>query len=294
MLYLIIVILAVMTVYLLIRLLSVKREIKSVLGQMSGNTDDSTLSVDFVDTGLQNMVLEVNRLYERVREVKAEGRDRENAIKESVSMISHDMRTPLTSVIGYLQVARRSADPEEMRHNIDIALERGRYLNRLVNDFFELSLADAGRLTVELTKTDVCGIICEEMLSQSPAIDKRGIEPDFAQADENIYVMADRKMLGRIMQNLISNSVRYSKGLLSVSVRQEEHTEVIVRTGTAEKINTDKVFDRFYREDGSRSGSGAGLGLYICRRFAENMGGSIYAEQTDDVFAVTLVLENGT
>ena len=295
----IIIILTALVLFLSIKLIVIKKEMRRITGDMKENADGRNINVDFIDKDLQNMIMEVNCLYENIMKIKAEGKENEEKIRESISMISHDMRTPLTSIIGYLQVAERSDDKTDINSNIDIALDRAKYLNKLVNDFFELSLIESGQVSVDLERVNLCEVICEEILAESPEIDRRGIEPTFEQAEQNIYVSADKKKLVRIVQNLISNAVKYSDKRLEFKIetgssasgsRDAGSVEMRIITDSGTKIDTDRIFDRFVKGDSARASGGAGLGLYICRNFARMMGGDISAEQDDENFIIRLEL----
>ena len=176
----------------------------------------------------------------------------------------------------------------------EIALERARYLNKLINDFFEISLIESGSVSVRPERLNLSEIICEEILAESPEIDRKGIEPSFDQADADVFVMADKKMLKRIVQNLTSNAVKYSTGTLRFVI-EEKDEQILLRiiTSADGKIDTDRVFDRFYKEDSARTGDGAGLGLYICKRLALQMGGDITATQEGERFEIELSLGCG-
>ena len=288
----VVIMLTVLVLLLFLKLFLLKRQLKHVVNGMKDNPDKRQLSVDFIDGDLQKMIVEVNQLYEYVLQIKAEGKEEESKIRESISMISHDMRTPLTSIIGYLQIAKKSSDQKEMIANVDIALERARYLNKLVNDFFELSLIETDQVDVELEKVNLCEIICEEILAENMEIDAKGLEPRFDQAEQNVYVHADRKKLSRVIQNLISNAVKYSDKRLEFQIDRE--CEGCVRlqiiTDPGDKIDANRIFDRFVKGDSARSNGGAGLGLYICKRFVEMMGGTVKAEQDEKRFEITLTL----
>ena len=289
---LIIIFFTALVLFLSIKLIVIKKEMRRITNDMRSNIDGRNINVDFIDKDLQNMILELNSLYENIMEIKAEGKEEENKMRESISMISHDMRTPLTSIIGYLQIASKTEDRAEMTVNIDIALERARYLNKLVNDFFELSLIESGQVDIEAVRVNLCEVICEEILAESPEIDRKGLEPSFEQSEQNIYVFAVKKKLVRIIQNLISNAVKYSEKKLDFVIDPEEEGNVKLRiiTDPGSKIDTDRIFDRFVKGDAARSTGGAGLGLYICKGFAEKMGGDISASQDESSFVITLTL----
>ena len=109
----------------------------------------------------------------------------------------------------------------------------------------------------------------------------------------NIYVNADKKKLVRIVQNLISNAVKYSDKRLEFKIETgsgTEKVEMCIITDSGTKIDTDRIFDRFVKGDSARASGGAGLGLYICRNFARMMGGDISAEQDDENFIIRLEL----
>ena len=300
----VIIILSILVLFLLVRLLVLKSEMKRVIREMKDNPEKNQMNCDFIDADLQDMIVEVNDLYDHIRQIKAEGKNDEKKIKESISMISHDMRTPLTSIIGYLQVAEKSKDNEEKEANIAIALDRAKYLNNLVNDFFEISLIESGQVNIVLERVNICELICEEILAESPEIDKKGIEPRFDQAEENIYVNADRAKLIRVIQNLISNAVKYSIHRLDFHITEDFQQNdknanasvsskvlLSIRTDSSETIDTEKIFERFYQKDSSRTKGGAGLGLYICKEFVERMGGSISASQEEGTVEIALYLD---
>ena len=273
------------------KLALVKRQMKKLTKQMREQRE-SFLSVELIDKDLEMLVTEMNELIDSVKEVRAEaGRDQES-LRASISMISHDMRTPLTSVIGYLQLAEKNCKEEESLQEIRIALERAKYCSRLVNDLYEVSVIDLGTDAPEFENVNLCQVVCEEILAAHPQFEDRGIIPVFEQADEDIWVWADPRQITRVVQNLISNAVKYSAGKVDFSVTQGKRVLLNVTNDLCGEVDTGRIFDRFYQGDVSRSRGGSGLGLYICRRFVENMGGEIWAECEDGKLAVKVELES--
>ena len=272
------------------KLALMKGQMKKLIKQLR-EQKESFLSVEFVDKDLEMLVTELNELIDSVKEVRAEaGRDQES-LRASISMISHDMRTPLTSVIGYLQLAEKNCKEEESLQDIQIALERAKYCSRLVNDLFEVSVIDLGTDVPDFENVNLCQVVCEEILAAHPQFEQREIIPVFRQADEDILVWADRGQITRVVQNLISNAVKYSAGKVELSVTQGKRVLLNVTNDLCREVDTEKIFDRFYQEDVSRGSGGSGLGLYICRRFVENMGGGIWAECEDGKLAVKVELK---
>ena len=289
MVYLIIAVLLITVILLTVKLILLKKEIKKTTARLSKG-DDRALPVDGVDHDLSSMITEVNNMYYRTLEIRNNASKSEHALRSAISMVSHDMKTPLTSVIGYLQLAQKSSG-DDVRANIDIALERAHYLNELVNDFFEVSLVESDKYVMNPESLNVCELICEEIFALAPNFDKRGIVPKFDNSDEDIRLTTDRKMLTRIVQNLLSNCIKYSEQKTDIFATKEGnqlHLKIV--SGCSKPVDTNRMFDKFYREDEARSGEGAGLGMYICKKFTSALGGDIHAEQTGTDLIVEAVI----
>lgn len=266
---------------LAVKFIVMKRELRKIANQIS-REDNDFLSVQIVDEDLNRLVSGINHLYEKQLEIRKAANGKEKEIRESISMVSHDMKTPLTSIIGYLQMAKKSAD-EEQQSDIDTALERATYLNGLVNDFFEISLIDADSFSPNLESLNICELICEEIFALSPSFDKKGMLPVFEKSDRDIRVQADRKMCTRVFQNYFSNCIKYGVGEVVIDVDESstEKVRITISNTPQNTVNPDKMFERFYRDDQARSGEGAGLGMFICKSFVEAMQGSIRAEMIE-------------
>ena len=280
-------ILIIVVSFLSVKLCLVKRQLRKMVEQMQ-EQDETTVSVEFVDKDLEEVALQINEKLERLQKVKVDAFKNEQAMKTSISMISHDMRTPLTSVIGYLQLAEKTCADEETLQDVRIALDRAKYANKLVDDFFELSVVDANQYTPVMEKVNLCEVVCEEILANYLAFEKKGITPTFEQADDEIFVLADRKLLVRVVQNLISNGIKYSTGEMEFLITVSDCVTLAISNSVSEVIDTEKIFDKFYRADISRKGEGAGLGLYICRKLVEEMNGTIGAKNAKGKLIITV------
>lgn len=288
--YMIIILILIIAVsFLSVKLCLVKRQLRNIADQMQ-EQEEGLVSVDFVDKDLEAVALNINEKLERLQKVKVDASKNEQAMKTSISMISHDMRTPLTSVIGYLQLAEKSGTDEETLQDIRIALDRARYANKLVDDFFELSVVDSKQYDPVMETVNLCEVVCEEILANYLAFEKKGITPLFEQADDEIQVWADRKMLARVVQNLISNGIKYSTGRMEFVITEGKGVTLAISNSISDPVDTEKIFDKFYRADVSRKGEGAGLGLYICRKLVEEMNGKITAENVNDNLTIKIEL----
>ena len=286
----IILILIIVVSFLFLRLYLMKQQLRKILKQME-ELGENYISVDFVDSDLESIVRQINKMIDLMQNVKIESIRGEKSIKSSISMISHDMRTPLTSVIGYLQLAEKNCKEEETLQDIRIALDRAKYCNKLVNDFFELSVIDSNRYTPIMEKVNICEVVCDEILANYLSFEKNRIALVFEQANDTVWVSADRKLLVRVIQNLISNAIKYSTGKVNFVVSKEKKASLYISSSISKSIDVEKIFDKYYREENSRSSEGIGLGLYICRKLIKDMNGDISAYCNDNMLNIKIELD---
>lgn len=285
-----IIVLCILLLVVSIKLFIMKKELRKITNQMTMQ-DNTSLSVQMVDEDLNQLIVSINHLYEKQLEIKNRAVSKEKEIRNSISVISHDMKTPLTSVIGYLQMAQKSQG-EEMQNDIATALERAIYLNDLVNDFFEISLIDAESYLPNLESINICELICEEIFALSPAFDKKGMLPVFEKSDKDIRVLGDKKMCTRVFQNYFSNCIKYGVGEITIDIDEDTSDKVKIRICNYPKNEVDptRMFERYYRDDKARTGEGAGLGMFICKNFVEAMKGTILAEMNGEQLVTTICL----
>lgn len=268
-----------------------KKQLKSISIQLS-EEQVQLVTVEFIDRDLEAIALEINRLLEKIRQTIIKSDASSAALKSSIADISHDMKTPLTSVIGYLQLAERECHEESTKELIKICLERAYYCNALMNDFFELSVLESQGCIPELQNVDAAGMICEQILANYPVFEGKGITPHFEDSDQPVIVSADSVLLNRVIQNLISNGVKYAKGDIFFGICQENGQVIITVSNPVNTyIDTARIFDRFYTQDKARN-KGSGIGLYICRQFIEAMGGSISAEIDGNYLSIKVKLNS--
>lgn len=270
---------------------ALKKQLKSISKQLSVE-QTRLVTVEFVDDDVIKIALEINELLEQIQQTIIQSNAASAALKSSIADISHDMKTPLTSVIGYLQLAEKECEDETIREIIKTCLERTRYCSALMNDFFELSVIESHGCTPNLESVDVAEMICNQILANHPIFEGKNITPHFEDLDKIVIVSADSNMLSRVIQNLISNGIKYTSGDIFFRIWQEnEHVIVTVSNPINTYVDVAHIFDRFYTQDKSRS-KGSGIGLYLCRQFMEAMGGSISAEMDGHRLTIKMILNS--
>ncbi|MDE6595336.1 MAG: HAMP domain-containing histidine kinase, partial [Oscillospiraceae bacterium] len=269
----VIIVLSAAVCVLAVKLFCLKSRIGSISKQLD-DKDNTLITTQLNGDELEAVVKKINLMIENNHKAKVEISKEQIALKQAIADISHDIRTPLTAVIGYLQLAEK----ENQQNNISIALERAKYCSSLVNDFFELSIIDSKGCEPVMESVDVNDMLCELILANFPNFEAKSITPHFEDSGKPVYAYADRKMLTRVIQNLISNGIKYGIEQLDFTLTADEAVHISVSNPISDnEINTEKMFDKFYRASRSRTEGGAGIGLYICKQFIEAMDGSVSA-----------------
>lgn len=284
----------VVAVYLFIRHLTYKRELSKINSQLARYNDLDTekkVDVSLSDAGIEQLGAEINRLIDLY--VKAE-RDRvrsENELKQAVANISHDLRTPLTSIKGYIQMAASvDAGETKQREYLDIAAGRTKRLEQLVDDFFELSRIESADYELSPETFDLKRHFREVLLGFYNSFEERNLEPEITMPEDGVFIHTDPSALTRILENLLSNAIRYSDGEIRTGITESDDSIAVFVANSSVHIDgsTDLnlLFDRFYVADRSRTKKSTGLGLSIAQSLVEKTGGIIRADYERDMLTV--------
>lgn len=241
---------------------------------------------------LNNMALDISMLMENER--------RNERVKNNlITNVAHDLRTPLTSVIGYLDLLVKNPDleTETKKKYMEIAYDKSKRLQKLIEDLFSYTKVSQGEVEPNLAPLDVVKFM-EQMIDEFyPAFQEAGLEYEFLTNHSFIEIMADGDLLARAFSNLIGNAVKYGRDGKNIRVHmnsnKEEVTISVINYGKViPEKDLEYIFERFYRVEGSRSEQtgGTGLGLAIAKRIIVMHGGTIKASSGMDgtVFEVVL------
>lgn len=259
------------------------------------NNDTNSLLTSRIAVGsTQAVILAVNHLLTRYRENERRLLRENKIYRESITSISHDIRTPLTSAKGYLQMLQRQNVSEEKKAQFLSTVERRLdHLNNMLNQLFEYARIEAGELALEPEELNVGNLFAETISLFYNDFVQKGFVPEIDIAKKPCKIYADRNALVRIMENLIRNALVHGTGSFWFSVRVTEQQAVIGvsnLTDSIESYELDSIFDRFYTTGHSRSRRTTGLGLAIVKQFAQQMGGSVQATLEEGRFTVQVML----
>lgn len=240
----------------------------------------------------------LNQLRLNLKENMRIAKEAEQRKNDLLVYLAHDLKTPLTSVIGYLSLLR---DEEEIskplrEKYIGISLEKAERLELLINEFFEITRFNLSTLTLELSNVNLTRMLQQLVFEFEPTLSPKNLTVELA-IDSEIEVKLDVNKIERVFDNLLSNAINYSypESTINVGVRKLEETLEIVISNRGNQIpeeKLEKIFEQFYRLDVSRdpSSGGAGIGLAVSREIVELHGGTIKANSQDELTEFTIVM----
>ena len=291
-----VVILALLWLLTLAYLVVVLRQITAVRRQLERRlVEDSPAAVtlSLVVPQLEMLSARVNDTVRQAREASTRTRREERRIRSFIADISHDLRTPLTTVRGYLQLLERTELDAAQRERLTVAVRQTRELGVLVDRLYEYAYLLDAEPVLEREPVDAGMLMGECLLGMTAPIEQAGLAVRF-DPPTGLIAVTDRETLTRIVQNLLRNAVQHGREHLTVEVgATEEAVRVQIANGVAPGTGIDaaRLFDRFYTADGSRSGRTSGLGLSIVRVLSEQLGGEVAAAQDPATGDVTITLE---
>lgn len=272
------------------KLREIHQRLKAILDEDSGGR----LMVFTDNKELMELAAQINRLLEKSAKVEADFCRSEISSRKMLSNISHDMKTPMTVIRGYLEIMRTkgTAEPEMLEK----AEQKAQALMELIDNFFSLAKLEAGDTDMTISRLDVCEICRESVLEFYEILTGADFQVEIGLPDEAVYAQGNREALQRILGNLISNVIRYgSEGrYLGVFLRSDErfiYVDVADKGKGIDSAFAQSVFERLFTMEDSRSRSvqGNGLGLTIAKKLAEQMGGNLTLESDPSVRTVFTV-----
>lgn len=241
------------------------------------------IHTDSIDKDIEFVVSQINYLYDENQKSKVKSKIKEEELKRSISNISHDLRTPLTSISGYIQLIKEDDLPiEERKKYIEIIERRTKNLEELIGNFYDLSRLQANDYTFNLEKINLKSMLSENIALFYNEFIKLGIEPQIYIDDDIPDTILDRSSVMRIFSNLINNMLKHGNGNIKISLKNEGRyilSEFINYAPNLDEKDIDKIFERFFIGDKSRSSnSSTGIGLSVTKSLVEKLGNSIKAQ----------------
>lgn len=284
-------VLSVIIIVLAVKIVLMKRDIDVVIKDFSEklNGDTNTLlTVSGSDKTVRRLAAEINEQLKVLRKLRLRYEQGDCELKSAVADISHDLRTPLTAIDGYLDLLEKEEKSADAERYTAVIKNRTQVLKQLSEELFRYSVITSPEYESPAERVCVNAVLEECLVSSYAALNEAQITPEIDLPENYIYCNANRMALLRIFSNLIGNAVKYSDGDLCIVL--SENGEIVFSNAAPNLSATlvKKLFDRFYTVDSARKSTG--LGLSISKILAERAGGSIAAEYRDGRLIITINL----
>ena len=302
----ILIIITIFLVILLFRYIQLKKQIRNLADQVnelnSGNSQQM-LDISLIDKDLERLAGILNQynmsdilhsLFRRQRQAVAGVLRNEEYLKESVANISHDLRTPLTVILGHLQLLQKENWESSQAQRVKVIFSKAEKMKELVETFYDLSILEEQQTVPEKEKFNISNMLINLITENAVALEKENILPEINLPDYSIYVYSDKNMVERILQNLLTNAIKYSVGTIKITLMEKENNNIIFTIenpmSDSSEIDCNRLFDRFYTGDKSRHNGSTGLGLAVVKTLVAILGGNIVAKVHANSLIITLEL----
>jgi len=289
-----IVILIVVALTLLIMMVNVLLQIRDLRKQVhfiSRNDTNKKITFYGKSRSFRALAKDINDIIDSYRDENEKILKEDKEIKDTLTNMSHDIRTPLTSLKGYFELMGETDDPKEQERCRSIIEERIESLSEILETMFLYTKVSNVNYKIELDPVDVSKVVMETMFSYYDDFVDKGQEVD-VDVKEGLRIIASEQSLKRIMQNLIKNCLVHGCGDVKLELLPCEDNQVKIaisnKMNPGENPDPEKVFDRFYKGDASRHNGSSGVGLSVVKKLVDSIGGEIQAEVESDRFKISM------
>ena len=285
------ILLSVIVIVLLTKNYLLKKSMREIYTDFENCLSEDTnvqITVSSGDKTVTRLAKAINLQLTKLRKSKQQYSDGDRELKEAVTNISHDLRTPLTAICGYLELLEAEEMTDNTRRYVEQIANRTEALKALTEELFRYSVVSSVS-DLNYENVNVGRMLEDTLISFYGAFEKKNITPNISLPDSAVVRSLDKSALSRIFGNIISNAVKYSDGDFTVTMT---NTGEITFSNTASEfssVDVGKLFDRFYTVDSARKSTG--LGLSIAKLLTERMGGCISADYKGNMLSITLSFE---
>ena len=243
------------------------------------------------DDNFSNLAENINNIGEGLDKAIYNQLKSERLKSELITNVSHDLKTPLTSIINYIELIKKEEDikPEHIKDYVNVLDSKSKRLKVLIEDLFEASKASSGNLELNMEKIDITQLLRQAIGEMEEKLSKANLDLKLRAPEEKTYIMADGKKLYRVLENLLSNISKYSLNNTRVYIdiiEEDDKVKLTMKNISSYELNFDpeEIMERFKRADESRNTEGSGLGLAIARDLVNAQGGRFEIDIDGDLF----------
>lgn len=279
--------LAVICALLAAKIISVNICVRGIcreLSELIGEDTNRLITVTSGNSAVRELARELNLHLKELKRLRRQYINGDRELKEAVTNISHDLRTPLTAICGYLELLHTEEKSPQTERYLRCIENRAEALKKLTEELFRYSVILSTAEEMELEPVDVAAVLEESIAGLYGAFVQRGIEPNISLPDKKIIRLLNRDALSRVYGNILTNALKYSDGGLDIVMDENGGTEFSNTAKNLGGVDVGKLFDRFFSVEAARNSTG--LGLAISKTLVEKMGGRIGAEANGDLLTL--------
>lgn len=278
---------AVLTLCVRLRLLQNSLdEIAAQLGNRLSSDTNNPIFLSTRDPHALELAAQLNVQLKQLRRQRQRFENGDRELKEAVTNVSHDLRTPLTAICGYLELLDRGEKTPEQERYLSLIAGRAEAMRQLTEELLRCTVAASLEDELSLEPVDLNAAVEEAVATLYGAFVERGIVPAVSLPDQRVVRELDRAALSRVLGNLLGNALKYSGGDLDVALEPAGAITLSNAAPGLDEVQVGRLFDRFYTVETGRGSTG--LGLSIARALAERMGGTIAARYEGGRLSVAL------
>lgn len=263
------------------------REIEDGFAERLTTDTNTLIDISSHDKAVKDLANTINGQLRQLREERHRFCQGDRELKDTVTNISHDLRTPLTAICGYLDLLEQEEKSEAAERYTEIIRNRTELLKQLTEELFRYSIVLADENDRAREPVVLNHVLEESIAAFYTSFRERGIQPDIRLPKQPVVRMLDPVTLPRVFSNLLHNAMKYSDGDLQITLTQDGEITFINQASSLNEVQVGRLFDRFYTVETARKSTG--LGLAIARRLVGQMGGSISAEYEDSKLCIRIL-----
>ena len=266
------------------------KEIKTALSEKLETETNTLIDISSHNKHMKSLAESINIQLRELRKERLHYQQGDYELKEAVTNISHDLRTPLTAICGYLDLLEQTEKSEEVTRYLEIIRNRTEILKQLTEELFRYSVFTSVSDNTSYENVVLNSVLEESISAYYASLKERNITPKISIPDVKIERNLNKNALSRIFGNVISNAIKYSDGDLNITLLESGETVFSNKASSLDEVQTGRLFDRFYTVETAKKSTG--LGLSIAKALTEQMNGSITAKYIDGSIYIHITFPN--
>ncbi len=286
-------ILLIINIFIILRIYLIKKSIKEIeysFDYILKMDTNSIITISSSDKSIKNLATSLNNQLIELRTQKLEYTNGNQELKEIITNISHDLRTPLTAIKGYIDILKEENLSKKQKKYLNIIHEKSQELVNITEQLLNFSKAiDLENISIQKEKCCINEILEETLISYYEIFKEKNINPNIQICSEKIYKNLNKNSLIRILENIFSNAFKYSNGDFKVELKKDGTITFSNKSNILDSTTVSKIFNRYFSVENAKES--VGIGLAIVKQLVELNNGKIYANYINETFSINITFD---